>query len=402
MPSGPSEIAYIPCAIDDPRRRIDLCQRCHDAIHRHTLTFDRWRDGLHFDLDGVEEAEGSPDLDMLCNSEGECVWRRHYGPDDCDEMVGEELHQLDLNATAVAELIPYIQDETIISLYEAMGDIGNRTTWKVRCVARQEAFHRCFLWREDGTPGGVTDRVEAVSRTFGCGPSVIYDDLAIEAPLLEFMAEQKTKATYKREAKRARFAERKDEAEDSAQAKSATPSVARDAYAIPLGPFATIVIDPPWRYESRQEDMTHRGRLPYESMSIADIKALELPSDKDCVLWLWTTNAFMHEAFHVLETWAFQPKTILTWVKDRMGVGDWLRGQTEHCIMATRGRPLVNLTNQTTLLQADVRQHSRKPDEFFALVENLCHGPYLEMFARQRREGWQSHGLEVDKFAADA
>ncbi len=172
-----------------------------------------------------------------------------------------------------------------------------------------------------------------------------------------------------------------------------------ESTAVPAGLFACIVIDPPWAYGSRAFDASHRARNPYSAMAVEDIKALTIPSADDCVLWLWTTNAFMHEAYHVLEEWGFTPKTILTWAKDRMGLGDWLRGQTEHCVMAVKGSPRVHLTNQTTILHGPMREHSRKPDEFFELVEALCDGPRLEMFARQRRENWEVHGNEPDKFA---
>ena len=120
----------------------------------------------------------------------------------------------------------------------------------------------------------------------------------------------------------------------------------------------------------------------------------------DAILWLWTTNAFMRHAFTCLDAWGFGEKTILTWAKDRMGTGDWLRGQTEHCILAVRGRPIVTLTNQTTLLCGALREHSRKPDSFFALVEALCPGSRLEMFARAPRDGWASWGNETARFAA--
>jgi N6-adenosine-specific RNA methylase IME4 len=168
------------------------------------------------------------------------------------------------------------------------------------------------------------------------------------------------------------------------------------------GEYHVIVVDPPWQYEKRNEDPSHRGRCPYPTMAIEEICSLEIPSAPDCVLWLWTTNAFMHDAFHVLEAWGFQPKTILTWVKDRMGTGDWLRGQTEHCIMAIKGKPVVNLTNQTTVLHGPLREHSRKPDEFYSLVEALCPGQKLEMFARSERRGWAVHGNQLGRFPATA
>jgi N6-adenosine-specific RNA methylase IME4 len=169
------------------------------------------------------------------------------------------------------------------------------------------------------------------------------------------------------------------------------------------GTFDVIVIDPPWQYQKRAEDVTHRGRNPYPDMSQEQILALPVSarSNLNCVLWLWTTNAFMEDAFECLRTWGFQNKTILTWAKDRMGTGDWLRGKTEHCLLAVRGKPTVLLTNQTTLLEAPLREHSRKPDEFFKLVETLCPGAKLEMFAREPRSGWQVWGAETEKFICD-
>jgi N6-adenosine-specific RNA methylase IME4 len=170
----------------------------------------------------------------------------------------------------------------------------------------------------------------------------------------------------------------------------------------PEGPYRVIVIDPPWRYDKRAEDVTHRGRNPYPDMSVEEICALPVGklAEESAVLWLWTTNAFMRAAYRCLDAWGFEERTILTWVKDRMGTGDWLRGKTEHCLLAIRGRPLVTLTNQTTVIEASLREHSRKPDEFFVLVEGLCPGSKLEMFARAARPGWAAWGAEKGKFDA--
>jgi ParB/RepB/Spo0J family partition protein len=165
---------------------------------------------------------------------------------------------------------------------------------------------------------------------------------------------------------------------------------------IPEGVFSVIVIDPPWPYYKRQGDITHRGRAPYPTMTIEEIKTKSPPYADNCIVWLWTTNAFMHDAFHILDIWELEPKTILTWVKNKIGVGDWLRGQTEHCILAIKGHPVVNLTNQSTVLHAPAREHSRKPDEFYKLVETLCQGNKLEMYARVKREGWEFHGIETE------
>src|SRR5262249_7160715 len=118
----------------------------------------------------------------------------------------------------------------------------------------------------------------------------------------------------------------------------------------------------------------------------------------DCILWLWTTNFYTRQAFEVLDSWGFEHKTILSWVKDKMGMGDWLRGQTEHCLLAVRGKPTVVLTNQTTVLPAPRRAHSEKPDAFYELVETLCPAPrYAELWARSQREGWDGHGDEYPR-----
>jgi N6-adenosine-specific RNA methylase IME4 len=169
---------------------------------------------------------------------------------------------------------------------------------------------------------------------------------------------------------------------------------------LPEGKYHVIVADPPWAYDNRSEDSTHRGRNPYPSMSVDDIKKMKVDNlaHDNCILWLWTTNAFMVEAHQIAEHWGFKVKTILTWAKDRMGTGDWLRGQTEHCLMCIKGKPVVTLTNQTTLLQGKLREHSRKPDEFYKLVESLCPGKRLELFSREHRQGWDCVGAEVEKF----
>ena len=137
--------------------------------------------------------------------------------------------------------------------------------------------------------------------------------------------------------------------------------------ALPTGPFQVIVADPPWRYESGNS-------LPYPTMDIEEIKAMPVAeiADENAILWLWTTNAHLRVAFDVVEAWGFEYKTLLTWVKDRMGTGEWLRGQTEHCMLAIRGKPVFLHGNHTTVLEAARREHSRKPEEFYALVEATC------------------------------
>jgi N6-adenosine-specific RNA methylase IME4 len=163
------------------------------------------------------------------------------------------------------------------------------------------------------------------------------------------------------------------------------------------GPYRVIVVDPPWPYEIQKDDpsATH----PFPQMSIEQICAVKVNdiAHEDCLLWLRTTNHHMRKAFTVLDAWGFVQKTILTWAKDRMGTGDWLRGQTEHCLLAVRGKPIVELKNQTTLLRGPLRKNSQKPIEFYTFVEKLCPASrYAYLFSRYRHnEKWDCHGDEA-------
>ncbi len=164
------------------------------------------------------------------------------------------------------------------------------------------------------------------------------------------------------------------------------------------GHFEVIVVDPPWPYGTKYDPDGRRAANPYPEMSLDEIAAIELPASEDCVLWLWTTHKFMRHSFKILDAWGFRDVAILTWVKDRMGLGSWLRSQSEFCIMAVKGNPKVTLTNQTTVIHGPLREHSRKPDEFYQLVESLCIGRRLDYFSRQHRLGWQTFGNDTAKF----
>ena len=183
-------------------------------------------------------------------------------------------------------------------------------------------------------------------------------------------------------------------------------AIKKEPKPLPTGPFPVIVVDPAWAWEcdgpvASLRFCEKRGRGVYPRMTTEQIMELPVKSlaAEDCVLWLWTPNSHLPEAFKVLEAWGFQYRTLLTWVKDRFGMGYSLRGMTEQCLLGVRGRPVLTLTNQTTALFARVRQHSRKPEEFYKLVEGLCPGSKLEMFSRHEREGWVSYGDETTRFS---
>src|SRR5690606_14323537 len=100
--------------------------------------------------------------------------------------------------------------------------------------------------------------------------------------------------------------------------------------------YHVIVLDPPWRYDGGE--LAHdaegfRGVVDYPTMALEEIAATELPAAEHCVLWFWTTHRFMRHALDMLEAWGFEEKAILTWVKDRMGIGRWLRSKSEFCVI---------------------------------------------------------------------
>ena len=177
--------------------------------------------------------------------------------------------------------------------------------------------------------------------------------------------------------------------------------------------YRTIVADPPWPYGSGQPLGVHTLKVDgtvalgvsskslYGQMSIAELLDVRPPADDDAHLYLWTTNAFMCEAHEVARAWGFAPKTILTWVKTQedgspsMKTGYYFRGATEHIVFAVRGSQRLLMTDglPTAFLWPRL-PHSVKPDAFYDLVESASPGPYLELFARRNRLGWDTWGNE--------
>lgn len=160
--------------------------------------------------------------------------------------------------------------------------------------------------------------------------------------------------------------------------------------------FATILADPPWDVLQRSAS---RGAIRhYRLMSATEIAALPVkPLVAEAAhLWLWVTNATVFAGRQVMEAWGFTYRSILTWVKPRFGMGTYLRTQTEHLLLGTRGHVPVRFRGQGSWFYAPVQEHSHKPEEQYAIIERISPGPYLELFARRRRPGWSVWGNEVD------
>jgi len=170
------------------------------------------------------------------------------------------------------------------------------------------------------------------------------------------------------------------------------------------GQFLALVADPPWPFDntgSRGAAADHYAALSVEAITdlqVAGRPVKDLAPDEAGHLYLWTPSSFLAEGItaRIARAWAFDPKCVLTWVKPQVGVGNWFRGASEHVLFCVRGGlPLATREALSTWFLADRQEHSQKPDEFYRLVERASPGPRLELFARSRREGWESWGDEL-------
>lgn len=165
--------------------------------------------------------------------------------------------------------------------------------------------------------------------------------------------------------------------------------------AAPPGTYACIYADAPTK---AQQVGTRGASEHYPLMDMEDIAALPVSrlAAPDAHLWYWATNASLFEAKYVMEAWGFSYRSILTWIKPSYGLGRYLRTQTEHLLLGVRGTAPIRFRGQGTWLMAPKQDHSRKPEEAYAVIERCSPGPYLELFARRPRLGWHVFGNEVD------
>lgn len=164
----------------------------------------------------------------------------------------------------------------------------------------------------------------------------------------------------------------------------------------PTNRYGCIVVDPPWP-SMHQRSTYHRGKPErhYSTMAVEDIAALNVNSlaANDAHLWVWGVNRILGDAYTVVSAWGFTPMSLLTWCKPGPGMGYYLRNNTEHCVFATRGKPMVpDKKISSSWFQWPRLRHSQKPAEFFEIVESISPGPRLEMFARSARQGWDAWG----------
>lgn len=166
--------------------------------------------------------------------------------------------------------------------------------------------------------------------------------------------------------------------------------------------YKTIYADPPWpEYGGGQ--IKRGADKHYDLMSVEDIKKLpiELYAAENCHLYLWVTNNYLQAGLDVMRAWGFTYKTMITWGKDRIGIGQYFRGQSEHCLFGVKGNLPYKILNGkrqqgTTLFLAPRTEHSVKPKEMREMIEKVSYEPRLELFARQKVEDWDSWGNEIE------
>ena len=179
--------------------------------------------------------------------------------------------------------------------------------------------------------------------------------------------------------------------------------------------FATVLADPPWQFTNRTGKMApeHKRLCRYPTLSVQEIGEMPVKAivEETAHLYLWVPNALLAEGLYVMQQWGFTYKTNLIWYKvrkdggpDRRGVGFYFRNVTEMLLFGVRGKKARTLAPgriQENIIISQKREHSRKPDEQYRLVEACSKGPFIELFARGPREGWFVWGNQSQEYTPD-
>jgi len=176
--------------------------------------------------------------------------------------------------------------------------------------------------------------------------------------------------------------------------------------------FSTILADPPWQFQNRTGKMApeHKRLQRYSTLDLNAIKALPVGeiAESTAHLYLWVPNALLQEGLEVMKSWGFKYKSNLVWYKtrkdggpDRRGVGFYFRNVTEILLFGVRGKNVRTLQagrSQENIIVKQKREHSRKPDEQYPLIESCSWGPFLELFARGSRANWACWGNQAEAY----
>jgi len=158
--------------------------------------------------------------------------------------------------------------------------------------------------------------------------------------------------------------------------------------------YKCILADPPWQ----KDQLGNYGAVKhYDVLKIEDIKAMPVEdlADDDSHCYIWLTNSVIREGYEIMEKWGFTPRSLIVWLKPKLGLGNYYRFCTEYLLFGTKGKAPVKFKGQPNWLFAARQRHSQKPEEQYPMIERMSHGPYLELFARHRQHGWDIWGLEA-------
>lgn len=200
---------------------------------------------------------------------------------------------------------------------------------------------------------------------------------------------------------RLQIAARNEKAEPAVTTSSSLPSMVRDLQTLTErgGVFSTVYADPPWPY--RNTAARGAAENHYRTMSIKEICDEPVKSlvGRDAHLHLWTTNAFLREAFEVIHAWGFRYKSCLVWIKPQMGMGNYWRVSHKYLMFGVRGNLPFEDNTCRSWLMARRSIHSRKPFAFRELIERVSPGPYLELYGREEHPntGWTVYGNQVER-----
>jgi len=161
--------------------------------------------------------------------------------------------------------------------------------------------------------------------------------------------------------------------------------------------FGTIYADPPWKYSNQATRSATDGE--YSTMSIDELSAYPIPqlTAPKAHLHLWTTNSFLHEALHLIDTWGFEYKSCFVWVKTQMGIGNYWRVSHEFLLLGTKGNLTFADRSLKSWAEAKRVRHSAKPEIVRQFIERASPSPYLELFARRLVKGWTVFGNEIER-----
>lgn len=173
--------------------------------------------------------------------------------------------------------------------------------------------------------------------------------------------------------------------------------------------FSTVLADPPWRFQNRTGKVApeYKKYSRYETLSLEEIKNMPISSitEERAHLYLWVPNALLQEGLDTMKAWGFEYKSMITWVKitkkgdvHKGGVGFYFRNATEQLLFGVKGKNVRTLKagrTQPNVIISERTRHSAKPEEQYNIIENCSWDSYLELFARQKRQGWISWGNEI-------